>query len=151
MTDRISAQHRSWNMSRIRGRDTTPEIRVRSLLHSLGYRFRLHRTDLPGTPDILLPRYKTAILVHGCFWHRHAGCKFAYKPKSRTDFWNAKFQRNVAHDQEVNRQLKELGWSVITVWECEVPDEKQLSMRLVSHLSSVVKTGPIEFSTCSDN
>lgn len=139
MTDLISTEHRSWNMSRIRSSDTAPEISVRSLLHSLGYRFRLHRTDLPGTPDILLPRYKTAILVHGCFWHRHAGCKYAYIPKSRIDFWNAKFQRNMTHDQKVERQLKDLGWSVLIVWECEIHDKEQLSFRLTSHLNSQLK------------
>ncbi|HEY0980807.1 very short patch repair endonuclease, partial [Schlesneria sp.] len=87
MTDRITKSHRSWNMSRIRSKDTSPELQVRSLLHGLGYRFRIHRIDLPGKPDIVLPRYRVAVLVHGCFWHRHPGCKYAYTPKSRIQFW----------------------------------------------------------------
>ncbi|MBU1162905.1 MAG: DNA mismatch endonuclease Vsr, partial [Proteobacteria bacterium] len=85
--DIISKEKRSWNMSRIRGKDTKPEIIVRSMLHRMGYRFRLHRKDLPGKPDIVLPKYKTVIFVHGCFWHRHKGCKYAYTPKSRVKFW----------------------------------------------------------------
>jgi DNA mismatch endonuclease (patch repair protein) len=91
MTDRLSREHRSWNMSRIRGKDTAPELLVRSTLHRTGYRFRLHSQTLPGRPDLMLPKYRTVVFVHGCFWHRHKCCKFAYTPKSRTAFWNAKF------------------------------------------------------------
>jgi len=117
--DRLTAEHRSWNMSRIRGRDTSPEIRVRSVLHRMGYRFRLHRRDLPGRPDIVLPRYQTAIFVHGCFWHRHPDCRFAYTPKSRVAFWTEKFRRNIERHSEVEQQLRELDWRVLVIWECE--------------------------------
>ena len=130
MVDPLSPEHRSWNMSRITGKDTKPERVVRSLLHRLGFRFRLHRKDLPGRPDIVLPKYKTVVLVHGCFWHRHAGCKYAYTPKSRTDFWRKKFERNVARDISSTRKLRDLGWSVLVVWECEVRDLDALAQRL---------------------
>ncbi len=119
MTDLLSPEHRSWNMSRIRGKDTAPERRVRSVLHRAGYRFRLHLKTLPGHPDIVLPKYRTVVLVHGCFWHRHKGCRFAYTPKSRVAFWNAKFQANVDRDHRNARELRRLGWKVVTVWECE--------------------------------
>lgn len=130
MADRISPEHRSWNMSRIRNRDTRPEMIVRSLLHRMGYRFRLHKKDLPGKPDIVLPKYKTVIFVHGCFWHRHKGCKYAYTPKSRTEFWNTKFEKNIARDKQVRKELKKLGWKVIVVWECEVKDTEKLYKKL---------------------
>jgi DNA mismatch endonuclease, patch repair protein len=120
--DSLSKEHRSWNMSRIRNRDTKPEKLVRSILHRKGYRFRLHRKDLPGKPDIVLPRYKKVILVHGCFWHRHKGCHYAYNPKSRQDFWQEKFKKTVRRDQMVADQLKELGWQVHVIWECETKD-----------------------------
>ena len=119
MTDRLSRERRSWNMSRIRGKDTAPERLVRSALHRAGYRFRLHPKALPGHPDIVLPKYRTVVLVHGCFWHRHKGCRFAYTPKSRTAFWNAKFDANVERDRRTARELRRLGWKVVTVWECE--------------------------------
>jgi len=106
-------------MSRIRGRDTAPERLVRSTLHRAGYRFRLHRKDLPGRPDIVLPKYRTVVFVHGCFWHRHSRCRFAYTPKSRVAFWNAKFAANVERDRHNVRELKRLGWRVVTVWECQ--------------------------------
>lgn len=117
-------------MSRIRGRDTGPERAVRSLLHGLGYRFRLHRTDLPGKPDIVLPRFGTAILVHGCFWHRHTGCRFAYTPKSRVEFWLRKFASNVARDRDVKKALAKQGWRAVIVWECELRSPERLSNRL---------------------
>ncbi len=117
--DSLTPEKRSWNMSRIKNRDTKPELIVRSLLHRKGYRFRLHRKDLPGRPDIILPRFKTVIFVHGCFWHRHEGCRYAYNPKSRVDFWQKKFSRNVTRDQEVQNALLDLGWKVYVIWECE--------------------------------
>ncbi|MBI1314437.1 DNA mismatch endonuclease Vsr [bacterium] len=132
--DRLSKQHRSWNMSRIRGKDTKPEMRVRSLLHRMGFRFRLHRRDLPGKPDIVLPAYGTVIFVHGCFWHRHPGCRFAYTPKSRIDFWQSKFRRNVERHQEVTTALRELGWRVVVIWECETTSDEQLEQRLYDEL-----------------
>ena len=118
--DRLTRQHRSWNMSRIRGKDTAPEILVRSALHRMGFRFRLHKRDLPGRPDIVLARYRTAVFVHGCFWHRHPGCTKAYTPKSRIHFWQSKFDQNVERDAAVRDQLEHLGWNVVVVWECEV-------------------------------
>jgi DNA mismatch endonuclease (patch repair protein) len=128
--DRLSPERRSWNMSRIRGRDTTPERQVRSLLHRLGFRFRVHVARLPGKPDIVLAKHRTVIVVHGCFWHRHATCKFAYVPKSNTDFWSKKFSENVARDRRTSTSLKRLGWRVITVWECEVQAPARLRTRL---------------------
>mgnify|MGYP001079076721 CR=1 FL=1 len=130
MTDVFTADKRSEVMSRIKARDTKPERAVRSLLHCMGYRFRLHRTDLPGKPDIVLPRYQTAIFVHGCFWHRHEGCRFAYTPKTRTDFWLKKLESNVARDRQVQADLAALGWRVVTVWGCELSAPEQLSKRL---------------------
>jgi len=129
--DNISEERRSWNMSRIRSKDTSPEIRVRSFLHRSGFRFRLHAHNLPGSPDIVLPKYRTIIFVHGCFWHRHAGCKFAYTPKSRVEFWRSKFKQNIERDKSIKKLLKNLGWNVLTIWECEASDN--------SVLKSVVK------------
>lgn len=121
-------------MSRIRGRDTKPEIAVRSMLHRLGYRFTVNGSknrSLPGKPDIVLPKYRTLIFVHGCFWHRHKGCRLAYTPKSRVAFWNQKFERNVSRDKAVSRSLRRLGWNVITVWECHTSkDLTALAKRL---------------------
>jgi DNA mismatch endonuclease (patch repair protein) len=132
--DTLSPQRRSWNMSRIRGKDTRPELLVRSLLHRLGYRFRLNRKDVPGKPDLVLPKYQTAIYVHGCFWHRHYGCRFAYTPKSNLDFWSKKFARNVERDSEVAAKLKSVGWDQITIWECELADSLELERKLRSLL-----------------
>jgi DNA mismatch endonuclease (patch repair protein) len=120
MADTITPERRSWNMSRIRSRNTKPELLLRSLLHRAGYRFRIHRRDLAGSPDIVLPKYSTAILVHGCFWHRHPGCKKATTPSTRTDFWEAKFNATVERDKMSSVRLKCAGWHVITVWECEL-------------------------------
>jgi DNA mismatch endonuclease (patch repair protein) len=140
--DRISKDHRSWNMSRIRGRDTKPEKAVRSLLHRMGYRFRLHKRDLPGTPDIALPKYRTAIFVHGCFWHRHPSCKKAYTPKSRHEYWTAKFRSNVERDQAVRQELRSQGWHVVIVWECEINDECSLRKHLQNQLAGREKHTP---------
>jgi len=118
--DRISKEHRSWNMSRIKGQNTQPEILVRSLLHKLGFRFRLHRRDLPGIPDIVLPKYHSVIFVHGCFWHRHYGCKYAYSPKTKIDFWEKKFAQNVSTHEKAVRKLGQMGWRIIVIWECEL-------------------------------
>jgi len=106
-------------MSRIRSRDTQPELLVRSTLHKAGYRFRLHSKTLPGHPDIVLPRHGTVVFVHGCFWHRHHGCRYAYTPKSRVEFWRRKLEGNVERDRRNARALRALGWRVITVWECQ--------------------------------
>jgi len=132
--DIVTPEQRSHMMSGIRSKDTKPELIVRSVLHSLGYRFRLHRRDLPGSPDIVMPRHETVIFVHGCFWHRHTGCKFAYSPKSRMEFWEKKFEKNIERDRRVQRQLRQLGWRVIVVWECQTSDLAALSERLCSRL-----------------
>lgn len=104
------------------------------MLHRMGYRFRLHRRDLPGSPDIILPKYQTALFVHGCFWHRHKGCKFAYTPKSRKRFWQEKFARNVERDRQATKELRGLGWRVVVVWECELRSPERLGEWLASIL-----------------
>ena len=106
--------------------NTRPEIRVRSALHAMGLRFRIHRKDLPGKPDIVLPRHNLAIFVHGCFWHQHPGCKLASRPRTRQEFWEAKFQANRLRDKRNQLALEEMGWRVEVVWECETMDKAQL-------------------------
>jgi len=118
MTDIVSSAVRSRMMSGIQARDTKPEILVRKALHAQGYRFRLHRKDLPGNPDIVLPRFRVAILVHGCFWHMHKGCKLARIPSTRTEFWSAKLLTNAMRDQTALSRLLAIGWRVLTIWEC---------------------------------
>lgn len=129
MVDRLSPEARSRLMSRIRSRDTSPEVRVRSLLHRLGYRFRIHRRDLPGTPDIVLPGRGVALFVHGCFWHGHI-CKVGKMPKSRVDYWGPKIEANRARDARKKRQLRALGWKVIQIWECELKAPEALERKL---------------------
>ena len=135
MVDRISREHRSWNMSRIRSRDTNPELTVRSVLHRLGYRFRLHKPTLPGKPDIVLPKHHAVLLVHGCFWHRHPRCQFAYSPKSNQAFWMTKFSQNIARDVRNKRALRKMGWRVLVIWECQTTDSITLARRLQRFLS----------------
>ncbi len=121
MTDVFSREKRSEVMSRIRGRDTKPEIALRSMLHGLGYRFTVNgprNRDLPGRPDVVLPKFDTVIFVHGCFWHGHAGCGAFRIPKTRTEWWTAKIEGNRARDARVERELRQLGWNVVTIWEC---------------------------------
>ena len=139
MTDSISKEHRSWNMSRIRSKDTKPELLLRSMLFAEGYRFRLNgkvskriykKGILPGKPDIVLAKYSTVIFVHGCFWHRHEGCQYAYNPKSRVDFWQKKFSRNMTRDQEVQNALLDLGWKVYVIWECETKKMELLEWKI---------------------
>lgn len=137
MTDVFTDEKRSWVMSRIRSKNTSPEMKVRSMLHRMGYRFRLHRRDLPGTPDIVLPMYKTVILVHGCFWHHHNGCRFAYIPKSRTEFWRRKLESNAARDERAAVELGDLGWHVEVVWECELASNQKADERIQSLLSTL--------------
>ena len=131
--DTLTKEKRSWNMSRITGRNTKPEILLRSLLHRKGFRFRLHDKRLPGKPDIVLPKHRTVIFVNGCFWHRHNNCEYAYTPKSRQEFWLNKFQGTVQRDQEKQKMLADLGWQVLVVWECELKGNNSL---LVSDISS---------------
>ena len=113
-------------MSGIRGKNTKPEMVVRRFLHRMGFRFRLHRRDLPGRPDIVLPRYRTVVEVRGCFWHRHDGCPFAYTPKSNREFWETKLNGNRDRDRRNLRELRELGWRAIEIWECELVDDQVL-------------------------
>mgnify|MGYP001119957750 FL=1 len=138
MADRISAERRSWNMSRIRGKDTKPEIVLRSLMHRAGFRYRLHDRKLPGKPDLVLPKHKTAIFVNGCYWHRHEGCPKATTPKTNTAFWTKKFEETVERDERKNSELIEGGWRVVTVWECELENDP---VGLVEGLSSQLKGG----------
>jgi DNA mismatch endonuclease (patch repair protein) len=136
MVDRISEEKRSWNMSRIKGSDTKPEIIVRSFLHRQGLRFRVNDKNLPGKPDIVLKKYRTIVFVDGCFWHRHTGCRFAYTPKSRIEFWTEKFKSNVKRDKKVNTMLKEQGWNVVRIWQCETKTSEKLS-----HLTNQITNG----------
>lgn len=119
-TDIFSVEKRSEVMSRVKSKNTGIEIQVRSALHKMGYRFRIHRKELPGIPDIVLPKYNTAIFVHGCFWHQHPSCKKATYPKQNPNFWKEKLSRNIKHDKQVEKDLKRLGWNVLTIWECEI-------------------------------
>jgi DNA mismatch endonuclease (patch repair protein) len=128
---------RSAMMARIGQRNTLPEMSVRRWLHRAGYRFRLHRRELPGRPDITLPRHNLVVFVHGCFWHRHPGCSLSYMPKSRIEFWSSKFDTNVARDERVQRQLEEQGWTVAVVWECETRKVEALDRRLRELLPKV--------------
>ncbi|OGT73931.1 MAG: very short patch repair endonuclease [Gammaproteobacteria bacterium RIFCSPLOWO2_02_FULL_57_10] len=107
-------------MSRIKGKDTKPELLIRSMLHRRGFRFRLHSGQLPGRPDIILPKYKTVIFVHGCYWHRHEGCPYAYTPKSNQEFWLPKLEQTVRRDRLKTLELQQMGWEVLTVWECQI-------------------------------
>jgi DNA mismatch endonuclease (patch repair protein) len=131
MADSLTPERRSWNMSRIRSTNTGPEKRLRSLLHRAGYRFRIHDRRLPGKPDIVLPRFRTAVFVHGCFWHRHPGCRNTTTPASRIDFWKAKFDATVARDRLKASQLEDAGWRVITVWECELEKNPEVVLQNV--------------------
>lgn len=134
--DRITNEARSRNMARIRSRDTGPERAVRSLLHRAGFRFCLNVTHLPGRPDIVLPKWKKVIFVHGCFWHRHCNCKFAYAPKSNIVFWNRKFRENQQRDIRVCDLLSQSGWGCLVVWECELASPERLLMRLEKEIRS---------------
>jgi DNA mismatch endonuclease (patch repair protein) len=129
-TDRLSASERSAQMRTIRKVNTRPELIVRKVAHSLGLRFRLHRRDLPGTPDLVLPKRKTVVMVHGCFWHQHAGCRLARRPKSRLDYWLPKLERNQERDRATRKRLVELGWNVVIIWECETKQRDTLRSRL---------------------
>ena len=125
-------------MSRIRSKNTKPEVVVRKFLHAQGFRFRLHVKNLPGSPDIVLPKYRTVIFIHGCFWHGHEGCKKATLPKTRTEWWANKISRNIEHDQHSASALRELGWRVLVVWQCQIKDEWQ--KKLVKELLSAPDT-----------
>ena len=134
--DVFSKEKRSQIMSRVSGKNTKPEIVVRSLLHKMGYRFRLHRKDLPGKPDITLPKYKKVIFVHGCFWHGHPGCSRSKRPATNQKFWSEKLDKNIERDKVSVNALSQLGWEVLTVWSCEVKDTNKLKINLLSFLES---------------
>ena len=125
------SEQRSRNMSAIKSKNTNPEIKVRKILHSMGYRFRLHSKDLPGSPDIVLPKYKTVIFVHGCFWHRHENCKYASTPKTRKEFWNKKFTENKKRDSEIQEKIKILDWRSVVIWECETKNIENLRDKII--------------------
>jgi DNA mismatch endonuclease (patch repair protein) len=135
MTDTLTKKQRSALMARIRGKDTNPERAVRRFLHKNGLRFRLHPRNLPGRPDIVLPRLRTVIFVHGCFWHRHPGCIKTTTPSTRRDFWKTKFRENITRDHRKIAELSAQGWKTLTIWECEVKDARLT--RLVSQLKRV--------------
>ena len=128
MPDKISSQQRSRNMSQIKNKDTTIEIKVRKWLFAHGFRYRKNDKKLPGHPDVVLPKYKTVILINGCFWHRHENCKDATTPKTRIDFWTQKFEKNIANDQKTIAALKSLGWNVIILWQCEIEKKFEFLM-----------------------
>lgn len=126
VTDRLTPEQRSFNMGQVRGRDTKPEMVVRRALHGLGFRFRLHRRDLPGRPDIALPKWKTVVFVHGCFWHGH-GCELFRWPATRPEFWKTKIAGNVQRDREAVQRLLADGWRVVTIWECAIKGKARLA------------------------
>jgi DNA mismatch endonuclease (patch repair protein) len=129
---------RSRQMALVRGKDTKPEMAVRRLVHRLGYRYRLHRSDLPGKPDLVFPSRRKVILVHGCFWHRHAdpACKLARMPKSRLEFWEPKLSANAQRDARTLDALSQAGWSALTLWECEIKSNRDLEGRIIRFLES---------------
>ena len=146
MPDKISPARRSANMSRIRSKDTRPEMTVRRVLHRLGYRFRLHARELPGKPDIVFPRKRKAIQIYGCFWHRHAGCQDCSVPGTRQEYWLPKFAATMVRDERALAGLRELGWDVLVVWDCETAGLTELEQRLVAFLGTplsddLVQTG----------
>lgn len=134
MADHLTPEERSRHMRRVRSQNTAPEMRVRQVAHAMGARFRLHRRDLPGTPDLVFPSRRKIIQVHGCFWHRHEGCRAARMPKAHLDYWNAKLNRNVDRDRINLAALKELGWDVLVIWECETANLGTLRHRLADFL-----------------
>lgn len=136
MTDTVSPEKRKVIMSRVRGKDTKPEMAVRRWLHAHGFRFRLHRRDLPGSPDIVLPKYRTVIFVNGCFWHRHLGCPRTTTPKTRKDFWEKKFQANISRDIANEDRLRCLGWRVLIVWECRTKRDEDIEEALGDLIAS---------------
>jgi DNA mismatch endonuclease (patch repair protein) len=138
MVDFVTAEKRSRIMRGVRSKDTRPEKFVRCLLHKHGYRFRLHNQKLPGKPDITLPRYRAALLVHGCFWHNHEGCPGGRLPSSNTCYWNEKISRTKARDEKHAKALAQLGWRVLVLWECELDDEAGLWPRIESFLQAQV-------------
>jgi DNA mismatch endonuclease, patch repair protein len=134
--DRLSREERSALMGRVRSKNTKPEIVIRRFVHGHGYRFRLHRKNLPGSPDLVFPSLKKAIFVHGCFWHRHEGCKMTTTPNTQKSFWHKKFNSNTQRDKKNISDLKEMGWSVFIVWECEAKNMPALGNKILTYLQS---------------
>lgn len=132
----IDSKQKSISMSKVRTKNTKPELLVRSKLHKMGYRFRIHQSNLPGTPDIVLKKFNIVIFVHGCFWHQHLGCRKAIRPKTRQEFWNKKLDRNISRDNETNLSLNKLGWKVIIIWECEALNENTLIQAINSQFDN---------------
>lgn len=132
--DTLSSIERSRVMSAVRSKNTKPELIVRKLLHAMGFRFRLHRKDLPGKPDIVLPKYRSCIFVHGCFWHQHAGCKRASQPTSNTKFWNKKLLENIERDKRNCHELRLRGWKVLVIWECQTRVITKLRKKIIRFL-----------------
>ena len=144
MPDKLTPSQRHKCMSSIRGKHTKPEILVRKGLHARGFRFRLHNRKLPGSPDIVLPKYGVAIMVNGCFWHGHKGCRYASKPKSNVEFWETKIARNRHRDEVTAAHLEALDWTVITVWECELHKNAGLNARLDALADEIVRAGELK-------
>jgi len=134
MGDNLTPEQRRYTMASVRSKDTKPEIKVRRLVHGLGYRYRLHRKELPGNPDLVFPSRKKVIFVHGCFWHGHKNCPAAKRPLSNQDYWLPKLDRNKKRDQAHADKLRKLGWGILTVWECQTKDEKKLETTIKNFL-----------------
>ena len=128
--DHLTKSKRSENMSRIKNKNTTPEIAVRKTLHSMGYRYRLHSASVYGKPDIVIKTKRKAVFVHGCFWHRHKNCSLATTPKTNTSYWEKKFQTNIARDKKVQERLDKENWKFLIIWECEIKDKTELKKKL---------------------
>lgn len=139
MADHLSTERRSWAMSRVKSKNTSPELRVRSILHRLGYRYRLHVGKMPGKPDIVLPKHRTVLFVHGCFWHRHPGCSRSSVPKTNTAFWLRKFEKTESRDREADIVLRQRGWLTVTIWECHTKNSQSLESLIADVLPPVSK------------
>lgn len=149
MADKFTSEKRSWIMSRVHGKDTAIEVKVRKYLFHEGFRYRKNDPRLPGKPDIVLPKYRTVVFIHGCFWHRHPGCKRATTPSSNYDYWQKKFKRNVQNDKKNRKLLSDMGWNVITIWECEI--NKKFTETMASLVKQIRAGNPnIKSNTESD-
>lgn len=132
--DKVTPEKRSLIMAAVRSKNTSTELTVRRLIHGMGYRFRLHNKSLPGSPDLVFPSRRKVIFVHGCFWHRHARCRYSTTPKTRVAFWMEKFEKNVARDRRIRRELKKLGWDILQIWQCELSDLERVAKRIGAFL-----------------
>ena len=132
--DTLTPEQRSERMSRVRSKDTKPELLVRRIVHGMGFRYRLHRRELPGTPDLVFPKRGKIIFVHGCFWHRHGTCKYTRWPKSKMEFWKPKLEQNHRRDKANQKALRRMGWQIMVVWECQIGDLERLGMKIQKFL-----------------